>query len=34
MKEQTGGFLGVLAGIASATLSSIIGNQIANLFSN
>jgi len=34
MKEQIGGFLGVLAGIASATLSSIIGNQIANLFSH
>jgi len=34
MKEQTGGFLGVLAGIASAALSSIIGNQIANLIAS
>jgi len=32
MKEQKGGFLSILAGIASAALSSIIGNRIARLF--
>lgn len=32
LKEQKGGFLGVLAAIASSALSSIIGSQIAKLF--
>jgi len=31
-REQKGGFLRVLSGIASAALSSLIGNQIAKFF--
>lgn len=32
LKEQKGGFLGVLAGIVGSALSSILGSQLAKLF--
>jgi hypothetical protein len=32
-KSQKGGFLGVLAGIGSAALSSLIGSAVSSLFS-
>jgi len=31
VREQKGGFLSILAGIASAALSSIIGKKLASL---